>query len=101
MKNEWNVECLGLPLDNFDDATVPLHEFIRNQHKYRQYHAGGFDYFRIYDEIAAVIRAVRKHEYFESGLRSEPHVGYDPSTDTHFYIVKLDNNGTTYIITRR
>jgi hypothetical protein len=32
------------------------------------------------------------------GLRQDPRVGYDPGNDGPFFIFKVANNGTTYLV---
>jgi hypothetical protein len=50
-------------------------------------------------EFKSALTAAHKHPYWhKDGLRQEPLVGYDPVTDGNWYLFKLDENGTTIIV---
>lgn len=44
--------------------------------------------------------AFMHHEFYDGDLREPPVVAYDALADTHYFIFKQDNNGTTFVVSR-
>jgi len=87
----WSVqECF--PLDFFDESTLTIEQWLANSEESQ---AQG----RV-AKWATLIHACSLVEKYiaEDGLRQEPRVGYNPGTDASFFIFKVSNNGTTYLV---
>ncbi len=50
---------------------------------------------RAWSEFLSAAAAVAEHRDWDGMLRDEPRVVYDALDDQHFFMFKLDNNGTT------
>jgi len=86
---DWHVIGPLNPLDLYGDCSVPLDEYItKNKDNWR-----------------AVSRAMAAMEAYEKGseiknapFRGQPHVFFDPFSDSIGLIVKQEANGTTYLV---
>jgi len=83
------------PLDFFYDATVTVQEWVAYTEDPPS--LGLTRQQRWADFLAAVV-AVSQHEYWEWELRDEPRVAYDAISDRYYFIFKIDNNGTTFVV---
>jgi hypothetical protein len=82
------------PRDAYEPSTVPVQAWIDHVEELP------FGLKRL-DAWAQFIRAaaeVAKHPSWEWSLRTEPRVGYDAASDSHYFIFKIDNNGTTFLV---
>ena len=87
-------EAKSSPLDNFVDCTIPITEWLTNQSTVERDLAALTDFCR-------AAAAVAKHLAPLDLLQREPVVAFDPETDAHFFIFKMNNSGTTYIVKRK
>jgi hypothetical protein len=51
-----------------------------------------------WDDLIAAIHAVHFSGYFDGKLREPPRIGYDVMRDNYYFIFKIDNNGTTFVV---
>jgi hypothetical protein len=76
--------------DFFEDCTLPVLDWLANKE--------GQDAKKAWSDFMAATKAVTSHEWWEWELRHEPYVGYDVKQDSHYFIFKIDNNGTTFVV---
>lgn len=79
------------PLDCFEDFTVPIGDWLSRD---------TFDC-DAYDKIAAYTRAfaaVSRHPLWDGRIRCLPRVAYNAIDDCGYFIFKIDNNGTTFLV---
>lgn len=81
------------PLDFFDDYTLAITDWMGRD----SYDATIADKVERYTEAFA---AVSRHPYWDGRLRCLPRVGYNPAEDEGYFIFKIDNNGTTFLVGR-
>jgi hypothetical protein len=86
----WTVRATA-PRDYFSDSTVSVGEWFQRQDNLAL----------AWTEFSQAFSSAMKHEYWEWPLGGEPRVGYDPVEDTHYFIFKIINNGTTFFVSRR
>ena len=85
----WSVqECF--PLDFFDTCTLTVEQWLANTDEPNGRTA----------KWATLIHACSLVEKYIAvdGLRQEPRIGYDPGNDGTYFIFKVSNNGTTYLV---
>ncbi len=88
----FKVNLSDGPLDYFQEATVEVLDWLSQS---RGDFAGLSRRCRAY---WGACEAVEKHELWDGELRHMPHVGYDRNRDSEYFIFKLSNNGTTFIV---
>jgi len=67
----------------------------------RNFEAEGFyEYALFAKEFEAAKRAVKAHPHFDSNLREEPRIGFDPQQIYAFFVFILASNGLTFVVTR-
>ncbi len=89
----WKVQLCDMCLDFFGGCTVPVSEWVHTAEVFLPHQA--------WSEFLKAADAVSHHGYWDGQLREEPCVGYNPNTDHHYFIFKLDNNGTSYVVERQ
>ena len=84
------------PLDHLEENTLTLAEWLRKithaPHGDPSCEIGGMDLF------LRAVHAVTQYEYWEFNLRCMPRVAYNPERDEPFFIFKIVNNGTTFLV---
>ena len=91
MKLAWyvyNVEAL----DFFEESTVPVSEWLKRPG------ASGRNLQEKRDELFDALFTVSQHPCWDWHMRLEPHVAYYPRQDTWYFIFKLNNNGSTFLV---
>jgi hypothetical protein len=78
--------------DFFTENTLPVLEWIGARE--------GTEALKAWSEFMGAVKAVMTHDWFEWELREEPHVGYDIKHDENYFIFKIDNNGTTFVVSQ-
>ena len=96
---EWTIECVT-PRDYYDWFTFTVEEV---KYKLRQLDRDEPDFTnsresQFVESFLSAQHALEQHRDFDGELRRAPSVIYDPTTDTEAFIFKLDNNGTTFIV---
>lgn len=93
VKMNWFVECIA-PLD-FHELICPTVDSYKEKLKsiYDQATAEHFG-----KRFESAFSAVQQHDWWETELREKPRVIYDPNNDDTAFIFKLDNNGTTFLV---
>ncbi len=86
----WEVRLYDGCLDWFGGCTVPVSKWVNRAEIVSVPEA--------WSQFLSAAEAVSQHEYWDGDLRQEPHVGYNPGKDHHYFIFKLDNNGTSYVV---
>lgn len=86
---------LELPLDSYEDYTVSIPDFVRVDPA-RQWGETSTQKWAAFMGASAALLA---HPDYDGFLREPPRVAYDRQTDDYYFIFKLDNNGTTFIVT--
>jgi hypothetical protein len=91
-----NAKEIG-PLDNFDECTTSLSEWIENRRNSRRCFPGRPEW---YEELFSAISSYAKQEDCVGafGLCCEPRVAYNAEVDSFYFIFKLENNGTTILM---
>jgi len=95
------IQCVP-PLDNYNNVTVPLSSWLKwgdnpgNEHFVHECNVSEF--IRKMNMLREAWSLVVNHPNWENELRCEPCVGYDPTGDCEFFIFKMENNGTTLVV---
>lgn len=76
------------PVDDYPALTVPIREWLRDN-RYALSRLNNF---------SLIEAAVRQDKNWENELQCEPHVAYDATYDSLYFIYKLVNNGTTFFV---
>jgi len=87
------VHCFGI-LDFFEESTLTIDQYLHTSQL-------GIDPVNKWELIISSIIAVSKHGFWENDLRVDPRVAYDIISDSAIFIFKIDNNGTTFIVSNR
>lgn len=94
------VYCLS-PRD-FLESALEVHDWLLKFYPAAEQmtHDSSWDnYFTAVGNFKSAYDAVKKHPDWEKdGLRHTPFVSFNPVSDSTFFIFKLDNNGTTFIV---
>ena len=101
MTNEqemYVLECVQ-PLDWFDVSTKRVDDWLNELPKFQLEQVEGWKLFLM------AVAAVQQHLYWDGELRRVPRVGYNPQNDQRgpsgiYFIFKLDNNGTTFLVSQ-
>ena len=78
------------PLDFFEDATLTLAEWLDKSDPQQRIQ-------KMATFMKSVV-AVSRHPVWEWDLRCEPRVAYNPALDDTYFIFKIDNNGSTFLV---
>lgn len=92
----WKVQELP-PRDYYDEGTLTIPEWLDKVMDGNAFREG--DPWLEFIYAAAMVAPLIK-QYSPEGLRGEPRVGYDLVSDQIYFLFKLDNNGTTFIVSR-
>jgi len=95
------IQCVP-PLDFYTETTLPLSKWLT----WKAYAVGNnfandcniASYIEKLNKLQEVWKMVTEYPDWEKVLRDEPRVGYDPVNDCDFFIFKMENNGTTLVI---
>jgi hypothetical protein len=82
------VKVVG-PLDFFENHTLLLEEWLARNSEERV---------RCIEDFMRAVIAVSHHEWWDGMMRCEPRVAYNPDGEHPYFIFKLDNNGTTFLV---
>jgi hypothetical protein len=80
------------PLDYYESSTLSVDQWIKQQREQSATDA--------WSDFLQAVAVVTKEPFWEWGLRLPPRVAYDPVSDGHYFIFKIDNNGTTFVVSR-
>lgn len=76
------------PRDFFHEGTIDVFKWIGNSTERCE-------------EFMLAVAAVSRHELWEADIRQIPRVAYDVSSDSTYFIFKIDNNGSTFLVGRQ
>jgi hypothetical protein len=88
-ESTWICHATG-PLDSFQYSTLSVFEWIERGPIPAQW-----------SEFLEAVAEVTSHPLWEWQLRHPPCVGYDPVSDSPYFIFKIDNNGLTFVVSQR
>ena len=101
----WWVYRCDRPLDNYDVYLRTVSEHRQHSDHLRRRHGASYS---IDAEHACAIKALEKSTLLYEPVghdpndpierRHEDYAEYDPGSDSIFFVIKQDNNGTTYIL---
>ena len=83
----WSVFGLG-PLDFFEDCSIPIAQWIKDDKERQQMF------------MLACYLVFPFVSDDDGGLRHGAYVAYDIGHDESVFIFKVDNNGSTYVVSR-
>ena len=92
MKKQWYIYVDGAK-DHFEELTLSVQDWLSID--VDTFCLSKSDKEEIFAQAST---AVTLHPYWEDDLRCEPYIGYDFINDYHYFIFKLDNNGTTFMV---
>lgn len=86
------MKCIALlgALDFFHDCTVPVLEWLKTR--------GGDGEMSKHHLYARAFLAYAAHRYADLDDSAPPHVGYNPISDTPYFIFKQGNNGSSFVV---
>ena len=92
----WVVQAVA-PKDYYDGCTLRVDEWLA-----KCGHDGvPLTPTEAWAEFMQAVAVVTQHRLWEWQLRQEPRVAYDAVSDRHYFIFKIDNNGTTFLVAGR
>src|ERR1051325_3877328 len=94
---EWIVQAVT-PRDHFGFVTTSVDEWLNKYSNNEPWHS---EIEKAREDFKRAEDAVTKHPAWEGELREPPRVAYDPVDDSYYFIFKLNNNGTTFIVSKR
>ena len=103
MKEEAKIEglfvmALDQPLDNHTGCVVPVADWLSS---WREDDFWPENYKHLlYIKACCYVSSLGILGNGWEGLLEPPSVGYDVSTDQEYFIFKMSNNGTTFIVSR-
>jgi hypothetical protein len=89
---KWYVQAIS-PRDSYEEVSLLVTDWI-NKSMITDFNIKIEKYYEAY-------QAVQKHSFWEYHEREEPRVSYDIVHDEEIFIFKIDNNGTTFIVSQR
>ncbi len=101
---KWIVEVFD-PLDNSFASTLSVHEWIAKTTSATSLPAAHSDSLSEgeawWQLLGAFAHLNSSRKLDGEQLRHEPRVGYDPVSDSAYFIFKMQNDGVTYVVSRR
>ena len=76
------------PLDFFVDCTVAVTDWFSTAE----------DPIWAWNFFLEACKVLTKCDFFDCKLRNEPRVAYDATIDSAYFIFKINNNGTTFLV---
>jgi hypothetical protein len=92
MAKNWIVQFIPAR-DFFHSSTLTIPEWVQ-----RESSISGRTAHELYLEHADATLALGVDPRYLPGLREDPRVGYDISTDKYYFFYKMDNNGNVFIV---
>lgn len=77
---------LSSALDFFDDCSIPVGAWLASGNKER------------HQRYITACMTYLCSEFADNELRQQPHVAYDVSNDSSYFIFKQENNGTCILV---
>ena len=94
MKSPWVVQTVT-PRDNFYLATLSVEQWLANV---RSTEKGGSD-LDAWTKLLGAIQAIGSHDLWDNDdMCHDPRVAYDAEHDSEYFIFKMSNNGTTFLV---
>lgn len=88
----WYVQAVE-PKDCFDSCTLTVEQWLAGLGP-----EGSGARCEGWRDLMMAVEAVVSHSLWEWQLRCTPRVAYDVEYDRPFFIFKIDNNGTTFLV---
>ncbi|MBI2471491.1 MAG: hypothetical protein HYV59_09655 [Planctomycetes bacterium] len=92
---KWFVYRLD-PRDFFEEATLYVSDWIDKEITIPP-HVAKTDK---WSEFLSAVSTVTRHRLWEWDFTTEPCVGYDVNSDSYYFIFKMLNNGSTFVVSK-